>query len=186
MNLVGDDFSQNFTFFAPNPNSTIGSEIINQIGTIFAADELQNVESEAGLRQTLEQFPSCVANENGEPSAEPLNVVIIGTIDNWTTAFIRRGYHYRLLTPRYAFGRNQDISGKKPSRGYTKAQSHTNPDLADTDPASGPADLGGSSQQPPGGNVSQIRQSQRSPCLWTHTWKTPETTSPRTWPTHRR
>ena len=35
-----------------------------------------------------------------------------------------RGYHYQLLNPRYAFGRSQDISVKKLSRGYTKAQAH--------------------------------------------------------------
>lgn len=125
IDLVGDNFSQNFTFFAPNPNSTRGLDIINKIGTMFAADELQDVESEAGLRQTLEQLPCCVSNENDRSSAEPFNVVIIGTIDDWTTAFTRRGYHYRPLNPRYAFGRSQDISAKKLSRGYTRAQAHT-------------------------------------------------------------
>ena len=30
-----------------------------------------------------------------------------------------------MLNPRYAFGRAQDISGHKLSRGYTKAQAHT-------------------------------------------------------------
>jgi hypothetical protein len=51
--------------------------------------------------------------------------VIIGALDDWTTAFTRRGYRYRVLNPRYAYGRAQDISGRKLSRGYTKAQAHT-------------------------------------------------------------
>jgi hypothetical protein len=50
--------------------------------------------------------------------------VIIGAFDDWTTAFTRRGYRYQVLNPRYAFGRVQDISGHKLSRGFTKAQSH--------------------------------------------------------------
>ena len=83
------------------------------------------MDSEADLRQALDQFPCCVTKDNGGRSAEPINVVIIGAIDDWITACIRRGYHYQLLNPRYAFGRSQDISGKKLSRGYTRAQAHT-------------------------------------------------------------
>lgn len=125
VDLLSHDFSQNFTFFAPNPDLTQGKAIIERMETMFSAVELQKVESEAALREALEQLPCCVSNENGGPSAEPLNVVIIGSIDDWTTAFLRRGYGYQVLNPRYAFGRAQDFSGHKLSRGYTKAQPHT-------------------------------------------------------------
>jgi LssY C-terminus len=125
VDLLGDGFSQNFTFFAPNPNSTKGAAIIKGMESRYSGAELQNVESEADLRQVLEQLPCCVSKESGGPSAEPLNVVIIGHLDDWTTAFVRRDYHYHALTPRYAFGRGQNISGKKLSRGYTKAQAQT-------------------------------------------------------------
>jgi hypothetical protein len=125
LDLLGDDFSQNFTFFTPNPDSSLGQDIIGRLETMFSASELQKVESEAELRQALERLPCCVSIESGGPSAEPLNVVIIGAFDDWTTAFSRRGYRYQVLNPRYAFGRAQDISGHKLSRGYTKAQAHT-------------------------------------------------------------
>jgi hypothetical protein len=125
VDLIGDDFSQNFTFFIPNPDSSIGQGIIDRMESMFSASELQNVESEADLRKALEKLPCCVSNENGGPSAEPLNVVIIGSFDDWTTAFVRRGYRYQVLNARYAFGRDQDISGRKLSRGYTRAQAHT-------------------------------------------------------------
>jgi len=125
LDLLGDNFSQNFTFFAPNPDSTPGQDIIDRMETMFSPAELQKVESEAELRQTLEQLPCCVSSENGGPSAEPLNVVIIGALDDWTTAFVRRAYRYQVLNPRYAFGRTQDISGRKLSRGYTKGQELT-------------------------------------------------------------
>jgi len=124
VDLVGDDFSQNFTFFAPNPDSDLGKDIIDRIDSMFSVSELQNVESESDLRQALEQLPCCVSNENGGPSTEPLNVVVIGAFNDWTTAFMRRGYRYQVLNPRYAFGRSQDISGHKLSRGYTMAQAH--------------------------------------------------------------
>jgi len=122
VDLLGDDFSQNFTFFAPNPDSVLGQDILNHLDTMFSTSELQNVENEIAIRQALEQLPCCVSNESGGPSAEPLNVVIIGAFDDWTTAFVRRGYQYQVLKPRYAFGRTQDLSGKKLSRGYLKGQ----------------------------------------------------------------
>jgi hypothetical protein len=125
VDLVGNGFSQNFTFFTPNPNSDRGQIILERLDAMYSAAQLQNMDSEADLRQTLEQLPCCVTKDNGGRSAEPINVVIIGAIDDWITAFIRRGYVYQSLNPRYAFGRSQDISGKKLSRGYTKAQAHT-------------------------------------------------------------
>jgi hypothetical protein len=125
VDLIGDDFNQNFTFFTPNPDSLLGQDIIDRLEAMYSASELQKVESDAELRQTLEKLPCCVSNESGGPSAEPFNIVIIGAFDDWTTAFTRRGYRYQVLNPRYAFGRAQDISGHKLSRGYTKAQAHT-------------------------------------------------------------
>jgi len=126
VDLLGDDFSQNFTFFAPNPNSDRGQAILERLTTMYSVAQLQNMDSEADLRQALEQLPCCVAKDNDERSAaEPINVIIIGAIDDWITAFIRRGYVYQLLNQRYAFGRSQDISVKKLSRGYTRAQAHT-------------------------------------------------------------
>jgi hypothetical protein len=126
VDLLGNDFSQNFTFFASNPDSTLGQNIINYLDSMYSSAMLQKVGSVAKLREALEQLPCCVSNEiDGLSSAEPLNVVIIGAIEDWTTAFVRRGYHYQVLSPRYAFGRAQDISGKKQSRGYTAAQAHT-------------------------------------------------------------
>jgi len=125
VDLFGHKFSQNFTFFAHNPDLPQGQAAIERMETMFSTSELQKVESEADLREALEQLPCCVSNETGEPSAEPLNVVLIGAIEDWSTAFMRRGYIYQVLTPRYAFGRAQDISGKKLSRGYTKAQAYS-------------------------------------------------------------
>ena len=125
IDLLGDGFSRNFTFFVPNPNSSERSEIVSKIETMFATSDLKTVESEEALRRTLENFPCCVSFDKEGSSAEPLNLVIIGALDDWTTAFIRRGYHYHFLNPRHLFGRSQDISGKKSRRGYTRPQAHT-------------------------------------------------------------
>ena len=126
VDLLSREFSQNFTFFVPNPDfAQIGQAVIDRMKTMFSAVKLQNVQSESALREALEQLSCCVSKEKKGPSAEPLNIVIIGAIDDWVTAFLRRGYAYQGLNPRYAFGRDQDLSAHKLSRGYTKAQAHT-------------------------------------------------------------
>jgi len=125
VDLVGNDFSQNFTFFATRPDSEQVQAFVDRLETMFSASELCNVESETELHQALQQLPCCVSNKNGGPTAEPLNVVVIGVMDDWITALLRRGYRYQELNPRYVFGRAQDISGKKVRLGYTKAQAHT-------------------------------------------------------------
>ena len=50
--------------------------------------------------------------------------MIIGEIDDWISGFVRRGYRHQPLNPRYVFGRPQDISAQKHSRGYTRSQEH--------------------------------------------------------------
>jgi hypothetical protein len=92
---------------------------------MYSTVELQKMESETELRHALGQLPCCVSNGNKGPSAEPLNVLMIGALDDWLTAFLRRGYRYQELNARYVFGRIQDTSGRKQSRRYTKTQTHT-------------------------------------------------------------
>jgi hypothetical protein len=124
VDLFGHKFSENFTFRALNPDFTQGQAIIDRIEATPSAAYVQKVESEAELRRVLEQLPCCVSKENGGPSAEPLNLVIIGALDDWLSGFARRGYVYQPLKPHYVFGRAQDVSANKISRGYTKAQTH--------------------------------------------------------------
>lgn len=125
VDLLGQNFSQNFTFFALNPDAAIRQDFINHIETMFSASELKNIVREDELRDVLEQLPCCVADESGNHTGEPMNVVLIGAFDDWTTAYSRRGYRLHELTPRYAFGREPDFSLRKQNRGYTQAQSHT-------------------------------------------------------------
>jgi hypothetical protein len=124
IDLLGRNFSQNFTFFVPDPDKEEGQRILERMKTMFSARELKTVENEAALRQALEHLPCCVSDEDGTPSGEPLNVVIIGEIEDWIPGFVRRGYQYQPLNPRYVFGRPQEISGQKKSRGYTRSQEH--------------------------------------------------------------
>ena len=125
VDLLGHKFSQNFTFFVPNPDSEEeGQRFLARMETMYTPQELKIVANEAALRQALEQLPCCVSDEGATSTGEPLNVVIIGEIDDWVSGFVRRGYRYQPLKPRYVSGRPQDISAQKHSRGYTKPQEH--------------------------------------------------------------
>jgi hypothetical protein len=124
VDLLGPNFSRSFTFFAPNPDFEEGQQILTRIEALFSTHEMKITTGEAALRQALEQLPGCVSDAGGTPTGAPLNVVIIGAIDDWVSGFVRRGYRYQPLEPRYVFGRPQDISAQKYSRGYTRSQEH--------------------------------------------------------------
>jgi hypothetical protein len=124
VDLIGRDFSQNFTFFAHNPDNTEGVQVVQSIEKIYPISDIQDVKSEFELRRILEGLPCCVSREDGTPSGEPINLVLIGKLEDWATGIVRRGYRYHKMTPRYAFGRKSDISGYKISREYKNPQTH--------------------------------------------------------------
>ena len=125
IDLIGRKFTQNFTFFVPNPDTSLGQNFLDRIERMYSASALEPVKSEAELRMALERLACCVSGEDGMPTGEPLNVVVVGNLDDWISAFVRRGYQYQSLTPRYAFGRPQDVSVRKQDHGHTKSQAHT-------------------------------------------------------------
>lgn len=125
LDLMGDHFSQNFSLLVPGPGSEQNPITVERLNSIYSDSEQHDVENDTILRNDLEQLPSCVSTEPGELLAEPLNIVIIGTYDDWATALRRRGYHHQKLNPRHVFGRIQDLAGEKLSLGYEKAQDQT-------------------------------------------------------------
>ena len=50
--------------------------------------------------------------------------MLIGRLDEWGPAFVRRNYRYAPASPWHAFGRTQDLSGHKISR-WAAPQPHT-------------------------------------------------------------
>jgi hypothetical protein len=125
VDLLGNGVSHNFTFFVPHPESSSGQDVLARMDAMFAEYELVTVDGEAELRHALERLPCCMSGKDGASSAGPLNVVIIGKLDDWTTAFVRRGYRYQPLAPGYVFGRVQDLSVNKLNHGGIRAQAHT-------------------------------------------------------------
>ncbi len=85
--------------------------------------DLVEIDDEPALRSALEELPCCAADQTGARSL-PLNLVLIGKLDEWGPAFVRRNYRYAPASPWHAFGRMQDLSGRKISR-WVAPQPHT-------------------------------------------------------------
>ena len=86
------------------------------------------------LRAALESLPCCVTNKNGSKNGDPLNLVVVGGLDDLFPALIRRGwrpteetwsgsvmrmvrsalagerYAYAPVSDLYLFGRAQDLA----------------------------------------------------------------------------
>ena len=124
IDLFDRNFSQTYTLFLVPSIEDEGQRLLASMDTLYASHELLFISSDSELRKALEQLPCCVSDHKHHSPGEPLNLVIIGEIDAWVTGFIRRGYYYQPLKPRYVFGRIQDMSGIKKIRGYTRSQQH--------------------------------------------------------------
>jgi hypothetical protein len=124
IDLFDRSFSETFTLFLIPPNDSEGQRLLAFMEALYAPHELKFINNESELRKALEELPCCVSDKKNHSPGEPLNLIIIGEIDAWVTGFIRRGYYYQPLSPRYVFGRTQDISGVKKTRGFIRSQQH--------------------------------------------------------------
>jgi hypothetical protein len=125
-----------FTFFVPVPGIKADHHEVD-FENLYAEEEIVNLD-EKELRTELENLPCCATNEDGTENGDPLNLVLIGSREDISSAFIRRGwlsaeqtygkavwktiksflfgsrYRYSPVSPLYFSKRQQDIAGQKP------------------------------------------------------------------------
>ena len=66
----------------------------------------------ASLRAALERLPCCASDEHATTSADPLNVVVVGRLEDIGAAMVRRNYHRDLREDdlaQWVFGRKPDV-----------------------------------------------------------------------------
>ena len=104
---------------------------------IYPPGEILNYTDDAAFRTALEALPCCVTNEDGSKNGDPLNLVVVGGLDDAFPAFARRGwrpteqkwsgsiikmvtsalagerYAYAPVSDLYMFGRAQDLALQK-------------------------------------------------------------------------
>jgi hypothetical protein len=124
-----------FTFFIAVPGLKVDHSQVDW-DNLYQKDEIVT-HDEAGLRKALESLPCCVTGKDGKEYGDPLNLVIIGDIDEVYYAFMRAGwdetetiyrasaiktgvsfifggrYRYSPVSPLYVYGRRQDVAFQK-------------------------------------------------------------------------
>lgn len=104
---------------------------------IYPPESIVNYTDDAAFRAALEALPCCATNEDGSAHGDPLNLVVVGGIDDAFPAFARRGwqpteekwsgavmqmvtsalsgerYPYAPVSDLYLFGRAQDLALQK-------------------------------------------------------------------------
>jgi len=133
VDVIGDDNQlRTFTFFIPVPGIRADHHAVDWENLYPAADVVDY--DEIGLRRALEALPCCTTNQKGTELGDPLNLVVIGNLDDVYYAFIRAGwdetetiyraslfktirsflfggrYRYSPVSALYVLGRAQDVA----------------------------------------------------------------------------
>jgi hypothetical protein len=130
--IGGDRVVRNFTFFIPVPGIKVDHQNVDW-ENLYPESEIEDYD-EAGLRKALESLPCCTTNKKGTEQGDPLNIVVIGDLEDVYYAFIRAGwdetetiyrasiiktvrsflfggrYRYSPVSALYVFGRPQDVA----------------------------------------------------------------------------
>ena len=136
IDLIGHGKTKFFTFFVPVPGIKADYHEVD-FENLYEEKEIVNLD-EKELRTELENLPCCATNEDGTENGDPLNLVLIGSREDLSSAFVRRGwlpaeqnygtavwktinsflfgsrYRYSPVSPLYFFSRQQDFAGQKP------------------------------------------------------------------------
>lgn len=128
---------KSFFFYFHVPGAEAESTGLKTVLEKQKNSELTRLESRKDLRRWIERLPPCVFGKDGVTPADPLNLVMIGKIENIMSAFIMRGwkpaestdlgalwkmaksfffgahYLYSPVSPLYLFGRSQDLALQK-------------------------------------------------------------------------
>jgi hypothetical protein len=146
IDLITREAVKSFSFIIADPEFRADFKLVD-FETLYAADDIINIEDEKELRRLLEELPCCTTNADGGKYGDPLNLVIIGEPNDIVTALVRRNWHateiiwsrsilrtiksflqgeryrYSPISPLYVFGRPQDIGWQK-ARGTIHERNH--------------------------------------------------------------
>jgi hypothetical protein len=146
IDLISRDDAKSFSFIVPDPDFKADYKMVD-FDTLYAADEVIHTEDEEELRRALEKLPCCTTNAGGNEYGDPLNLVLIGEVNDIVPALVRRGWHateviwseaikrtiksflqgeryrYSPISPLYVYGRKQDIGWQK-ARGTINERNH--------------------------------------------------------------
>jgi hypothetical protein len=109
VDLLGQKRMVPFTLFLPDPDNPPDESAIKTVERHLESVRV-NIRSPDVLRKRLEDSPCCAQTEGGDVIGDPVNVVLIGTLDNVAAALIRRGFR----TDRKALDDSRRLYGRPP------------------------------------------------------------------------
>jgi hypothetical protein len=122
VDLVGREWNRRIALLVPMSGTEVAQQRVAALRGLYA--NVVEVDDEAALRTALENLPCCMTDETGTRQGPPLNLVLIGNLEELGPALARRHYRYNPAEPWYVFEREQDLSARKISR-WVAAQPHT-------------------------------------------------------------
>ncbi|MDB4442229.1 LssY C-terminal domain-containing protein [bacterium] len=146
IDLISREAVKSFSFIMSDPEFRADFKLVD-FETLYAADDIISIEDEKELRRVFEELPCCTNNADGDEYGDPLNLVLIGEINDIVPALVRRNWHateiiwsqsilrtiksflkgeryrYSPISPLYVFGRPQDIGWQK-ARGTIHERNH--------------------------------------------------------------
>jgi muconolactone delta-isomerase len=123
VDLVGERWSRSLSMIVGTRGAERVQDRLERAGGAYAATELVRIDNEERLRTVLETLPCCTADKTEAAQGVPLNLILIGDLEAWIPAFVRRGYREATTSAHYVFGRPQDIAAEKQER-WVAAQPH--------------------------------------------------------------
>ena len=139
IDLISREAARSFSFIIADPEFKADHKEVD-FETLYAAEDIINIEDEEALRRVLEELPCCTTNADGDEYGDPLNLVLIGEPNDLVPALVRRNWHtteilwsrailrtiksfiqgeryrYSPISPLYVYGRPQDIGWQKARR----------------------------------------------------------------------
>jgi hypothetical protein len=136
--VIGHGILESFVFYIQDPGIELDYEKVDFDHLYPVADRTDL--NETNFRSALETLPCCTTNSDGSINGDPLNIVIIGEVEQVVEAFIDNGwdetelltrenmikaakaflsgssYRHTIISPLYCFGRQQDLSMQKPRK----------------------------------------------------------------------
>lgn len=120
VDLLGNRAMVPFTLLLPVPGDiAAGTAVMHR----YRDEEITNYDDLDALRKAIETLPCC-ATDKGSAGGEPVNLVLIGALDDIAAAANRRGYRRTLessATPQQLFGRPPDFFVRKTAQAGTPA-----------------------------------------------------------------
>lgn len=117
IDLFGSDTLIPFTLYLQVPDDDASTSVSRSpISFRYPESDIRHYTDLASLRAALEALPASATGANGTVQGDPLNAVIVGDINDISSAAVRRNYRRnprQTDLPQWVFGRQPDVVMRK-------------------------------------------------------------------------